>query len=267
MEDPKRELDFDHKPLSINEWLHDEVSGLDSIIWPKVRETIIEIFRDPDKYEEIILDWGIGSGKSFLAAVAITYVLHRLLCLKDPHGYFGLAKGTPIAIMNMSTTAAQAKKIVFGAIRGRIDDANWFKDKGYMPDPKIQSELRFPKEIEILPGNSKETFPAGFDLYIGVLDEAAWHIVTKEKDHAEESYNTMKNRSDSRFPGIGKIIIISSPRTVNDFIETKMESERHSPRVYTSRIASWESPPPSLTLSGKYFLFDTEAKRIVNEVP
>ena len=166
--------------------------------------------------------------------------------------------------MNMSFNATQDKKIVFGAVRGRINDANWFRDNGYLPDPRIQSELKFPKEIEILPGNSRETFPAGFDLYIGVLDEAAWHIVTKEKDHAEESYNTMKNRSDSRFPGIGKIIIISSPRHVQDFIETKMESERHNPRVYTSRIASWESPPPKMTLSGETFLFDTEAKRIVN---
>ena len=265
VEDPRRADSFDHKPLSMEEWVDDEIGGLESVLRPKVKETLSNIFAEPEKYQEIILDWGIGTGKSFLAGAAITYLLHRLLCLKNPHAYFGLAEGTPIAIMNMSFSASQAKKIVFGAVKGRVEGASWFRDHDYLPDPRIQSELRFPKGIEVIPGNSKEMMPAGVDLYIGGLDEASWHIVTKEKDYAEEAYNTMRTRSNSRFPGVGKVIIISSPRHVHDFIETKMEKEKDNPRVYTSRIASWESPAPTLILSGKTFVFDIEAKRIISD--
>ena len=254
-------------PYSIEEWIAPKGPGgfNEKTLRAKVKETLIEVFREPNKYEEIILDWGIGAGKSFFAGAAVAFMIHRLLCLNDPHAYFGLAKGTPIALMNMSIQGTQAKKVVFGEIKGRIEVAKWFHKWGYEPDPKTQSELRFPKGIEVIPGNSKETFPAGFDLYVGILDEAAWHIVTQEKDNAEESYNTMKNRIKTRFPGMGKLIIISSPKHIHDFLETKMEKERDNPRIYTSRIASWESPPPSLKLSGEMFLFDTEAKRIVGE--
>ena len=253
-------------PYSIEDWIAPGGPGgfKERTLRPEVKKTLIEVFTKPNQYEEIILDWGIGSGKSFFAGAAIGFMLHQLLSLKDPHAYFGLAKGSPIAIMNMSINGMQAKKVVFGEIRGRIEVSTWFRKWGYEPEPKVQSELRFPKGIEVIPGNSKETLPAGFDLYAGILDEAAWHIVTQDKDQAEESYNTMKNRIKSRFPGIGKIIIISSPRHVRDFIETKMEKERDNQRVYTKRLASWESPPPTLKLSGEHFLFDTEAKRIVN---
>lgn len=233
------------------------------IIRPTIKQILIEIFEDPDRYDEVIVDGGIGIGKSFLAGAGTAYLMHRLLCLKNPKEYYGLAGSVPIAIMNMSVNALQAKKVVFTQINDSVK-APWFIKHGYLPDPMIMSQLRFAKSLEVLPGNSQETYFVGFDLYTGVLDEGAWHEVTKEKDYAEEGYNAMQRRIKSRFPGKGKLFIITSPRYVDDFVEKKMKEAEYNPRIYARRVRSWESMPNGLDCS-KYFYFDPDRNILYEE--
>jgi len=261
LEKEERFLYFEHRPLPIEEWIESPFGGnLNEIIRSRIKEIMIEIFKNPNKYQEVVIDGGIGIGKSFLSARSIAYMLHRLLCLRNPHAFFGLAKGSPIAIMNCSVNGLQAKKVVFGEIVGAVESSPWFKIHGYEPDPNVKSELRFPKAVEVIPGNSRELFFVGFDLYAGVIDEAAWHIVTEEKDYAEEAYNQMINRIKSRFGNYGKLFMISSPRYIDDFVERKMKE--NNSKIYGIRVPFWESPPPTLKFSGKVFYFDT-VKRII----
>jgi hypothetical protein len=264
LEDPKRLLDYEHRPLPIQEWVNAPYGGgLKEIIRPKIRQTLIEIFDEPGKYDEVVIIGGIGIGKSFLSGTGVAYLIHRLLCLRNPKQFFSLAGSVPIAIMNMSVNALQAKKIVFGQIKDAVK-CPWFTLNNYIPDPKILSQLHFPKDVEVIPGNSQETYFVGYDLYAGVLDEGSWHEVTDEKDYAEEGYNAMQRRIKSRFPGKGMLFIVTSPRYVDDFVERKFKEAETNPWIYAKRIRSWESMPKNLDCSS-YFYFDPDKNIIYQE--
>jgi len=92
-------------PEDIADWLdYPFLSGMHKEVRPKVRELLIDMFSDYERYDEYVVDGGIGIGKSFLSGVGVAYGVHTLSCLKDPRGHFKLGGGTivPIAFMNMS---------------------------------------------------------------------------------------------------------------------------------------------------------------------
>lgn len=179
---------------------------------------------------------------SYISSMAICYIVYRLLCLKDPQEYFHFAKDTRIAFINISKSFSQAKDVVFGELKNRIDNNQWFQTH-YPPDPRIKSKLRMPKNIYVLPVGSNEEAPLGYNIFGAVIDEASFHTATKEKDYAEESYNQIKKRIRSRYMKKGKLFIITSPRYVYDFAETKFEAEEGNPKVMRRRAALWEVMP------------------------
>lgn len=243
--------------------------------WEVIKDDLSELFRGYDNpygdwyYNEAVFDEGIGAGKSYKSSVIITYMVYRTLILKDPHKFLHLARGSGIYFMNMSIRGDQARKIVFGEIAQRINGSPWFKQRRYLPNPNVKSELQLPKNITIVPGNSKETFPLGFNLLGGVMDEAAWYTETETHDVAEEMYNALHNRVKNRFGYRGMLVMISSPRYVDDFIEKKMEEAKKNQRIFTRRRTSWESKPASLFSGEKVIIegyeipkeFEVEANR------
>jgi len=262
--------DYYTMPESISDWIDiPSCSGMGHEIRPRVRELLIEMFEDYDRYDEYVIDGGIGIGKSFLSGIGTAYGAHRLCCLKDPRRHFNLGGGdlVPIAIMNMSVGAKQAEKIVFNQMADKLVRSPWFLSRGLVPHKSVKGgELSIgDKGVQLIAGNSRETTFVGFDLFMGVLDEAAWHMVTKEKDYAEEGYNVMKQRINSRFPGQGKIFIISSPRYVNDFIERKLEEAKTNPRIYARRVQTWESTTGYLKGGGKFFRVDYSVRKIIED--
>jgi hypothetical protein len=270
LEEPSRVEMFEHRPMPIEEWIEAPYAGnVASVLRPRVKQMLTEIFQppldedgkpDPDpmktKYDEVVIIGGIGIGKSFISGASVGYMMHRLACLRNPKGFFNLGGANPIAIMNMSVNGTQAKKVVFGQI---IDSTNapWFQNVGFVADKDVRSELRFPKYVQVMPGNSMDTFFIGFDLFVGILDEGAWHNVTEDKDYAEEGYSAMQRRIKSRFPGRGMLFIVTSPRYVDDFVERKIREAATNPRIYARRVRSWESLPPLADVS-KFFYFDPD---------
>lgn len=209
--------------------------------WPSVKDDLEELFNG--NFTQAVFCESIGAGKSYKSSVIIAYLVYRILCLRDPQKYFGLAKGSSICFINMSVRAEQSKKVVFGEIKGRIDNSPWFQ-KHYPPDPDIRSELRFPKGVMVFPGNSRETFPVGFNVLGGVMDEAAWYTETDSHDVAEEMFNALYTRIKNRFQERGLLVMISSPRYVDDFIETKMKEAQTNNKIFSKRKKLWESKPP-----------------------
>jgi len=213
------------------------------------KKLLIEIF-DKGDYEEVLYIAGIGSGKSYLSSKAIEYIVYYLLCLKSPQSFFRFAKGTKIAFVNISRSFSQAKDIVFGEIKNRIDNNPWFQ-RYYPPDPRIKSKIRLPKNIYILPIGSNEEAPLGYNIFGAVIDEASFHTATDEKDYAEESYNQIKKRIRSRFLDKGKMFIITSPKYVHDFAERKF-AEDDNPKLYKVRTPLWDALPEDM-FSGEKF--------------
>jgi len=273
----KRELDdliwflehpeYEHRVVGIREFIDSpEYLNAGKECWDSIKDDLEELFNG--NYTEAVLCQGIGSGKTFASSIIIAYLVYKALCLKDPQEFFNLAKGSQICFINLSIRAEQSKKVVFGEIKARIDNSPWFSNY-CPPDPDIRSELRFPKGVIIFPGNSQETFPLGYNILGGVMDEVAWYTDIPTHDVAEEMFNALHSRIKSRFGDKGLLVMISSPRYVDDFIERKMQEAHTNKKIFTRRKKLWESKPPSC-FSGKWIdfegykipaEFETESKR------
>ncbi|MEA3401157.1 MAG: hypothetical protein U9R79_07945 [Armatimonadota bacterium] len=233
--------EWEEQPAPVRRFVLDaEYLGLEAEVYPAIVDVLEEVFEGG--YTEAALCWGIGAGKSYAASLAIAYQLHRALCLREPQRHFGLGEGSMISFLNMSTNADQARRVVFGEILRRIERSPWFEKH----TPKVMSrELRFPKDIVVICGNSAETYPLGYNILGAVIDEASWLLETAggRRDSAEEIYNALQRRIRSRFLDRGLLVMISSPRHRGDFLERKLEEAKENPRIYASRKATWELKP------------------------
>jgi len=214
--------------------------GIGEDVWAKIKEegeTIWNLYQE-GKISEVVFLWGIGSGKSFLSSVMALLFVHWLLCLESPHKYFRMTNDKPIAVVNMGTTATQAKNVVFVGIRKLIESSPFFQE--YKPEI-LQTEIRFnQKNIALYCGNSQETMPIGLNIIMGILDEAAWYLDNEQKSIAEDIYNVIRHRIISRFGDKGFLMIISAPRYVDDFISRHYDKSKSLDFIHTSRYKTWE---------------------------
>lgn len=239
MTEQKRE--FEEQPATVREFIESpDYLDLAGEVYPAIVDVLEEIFEGG--YTEAALCWGIGAGKSYTASLAIAYQLHKVLCLANPQRYYGIGEGSTISFLNMSTNGEQARRVVFGEILSRIRRSPWFEQY----EPKVMTrELRFPKDIVVISGNSAETYPLGYNVLGAVIDEASWLHESEggRRDTAEEIYNALQRRIRSRFMDAGLLIMISSPRHRGDFLERKLEEATWNKRIYASRKATWEVKP------------------------
>ena len=101
---------FKERPASIVEFLGEDYLNIEAGTRDGVKECLIGIFGDkPNVYnlanvQRAMFTGGIGIGKTTFASIALPYMVHWCLCLKDPQKFFGLLPGSRIAFMQMSTS-------------------------------------------------------------------------------------------------------------------------------------------------------------------
>lgn len=224
--------------------------------WPGVEEEIIKLFREKEKRNFVEALWimGIGFGKNFGASHILKYLVYRLLCLRNPQKYYGLASNSIIALLNMAPSGHQAREVFFTELRNRFFLSEWFRKYRFLPDPSVESVLKFPKGILIRPGSSSRTLTLGYNIFAGILDEGAWMIEVS----SEIIWNSMLRRIKTRFGRDGLLLALSAPNYEDDFIERKATEEG----VYVSRNPTWANRRPNF-YSGKMFSFDTEKMEII----
>ena len=180
-----------------------------------------------DKYtkNEIILQLGKGSGKDFTSTVACAYIVYKLLCLKDPARYFGKPSGDAIDLINVAINAQQAKNVFFKGFTTKIEKSPWFAGKY---EAKVAS-ISFNKSITVYSGHSEKESHEGLNLLLAVLDEIsgfATEVSTgnEQGKTAENIYKAFRGSVDSRFPDLGKVVLLSFPRYNGDFISERYDS-------------------------------------------
>jgi hypothetical protein len=173
---------------------------------------------------EIILQLGKGSGKDFTSTVAVAYIVYKLLCLKDPARYYGKPSGDAIDIINIAINAAQAKNVFFKGFKTKIEKSPWFAGKYYA---KMDS-IDFDKSITVYSGHSERESHEGLNLMVAVLDEISGFATENASGNdqgktADNIYKAFRGTVDSRFPDLGKVVLLSFPRYPGDFISQKYE--------------------------------------------
>ena len=298
--------DFRFKPATIEEFLGpgyldidiDQNASLDprSKVRPGLKKALIEIFGsdiDPLRISlmrRALFTGGIGIGKTTLASIALSYMVHWVSCLAEPQKYFGLLPGSRIAFMLMSTKGSQTNEVLFADIKARVAASPWFQ-KHALPnaDNKTrQNQLRFPRDIWIIPGNSQETTFEGYNVLAGILDEGDSHKVTETKDYAEAGWDTIENRISSRFTDLitgdhlGLIIAIGQMKMADGFmarkkkeLEDDIEQALRAGKLPTSHVNvmtiweshGWESYRDPKTGKIPVFYFDKNRRVIVPAGP
>jgi len=174
---------------------------------------------------EIILQLGKGSGKDFTSTVACSYIVYKLLCLKDPAKYFGKPSGDAIDLINVAINAQQAKNVFFKGFKTKIEKSPWFIGKY---NAKADS-VEFDKSITVYSGHSERESHEGLNLLLAVLDEIsgfASEIGTgnDQGKTADNIYRAFRASVDSRFPDLGKVVLLSFPRYPGDFISERYDA-------------------------------------------
>jgi hypothetical protein len=151
-------------------------------------------------------------------------------------------------VCHNSVSAHNAAKVIFSEIKQKIDECQWFQEKPWddenarVPDPNCLSELRFKNNLFIIPGSSNWRSTVGYNIIVGIIDEAGNYRANDNSDQAEEIYTQMKRRLGSRFESSGACIVAGSPMYESDFLERKIhEAEEAHISSYVKRRTLWDA--------------------------
>lgn len=216
------------------------------------QDTLKEIYPVPmySPYSEVLLSAAIGAGKTSCSIIGLGYDAYRLLCLKDPQSYYGLTPNTTFVIALFSSTLTLASDVNWTTLMDAIAESPYFMDKlidKRAVDRKAKASiLPLAKKIGIQIG-SKFEHTIGKAVFSALLDEASFQSKSLNRDQAQETYNALFSRSNSRFEETilrnaipGHIYIASSPSISTGFLDKKVkEAAKRKDILVKTNIARW----------------------------
>jgi len=199
---------------------------------------------------EVICMLGKGSGKDHCARISIAYTAYLLHCLRDPLSYFGKANGVYIDLLNLAVNAQQAQRVFFEPLKNLLLSSPFFNEVGF--EPRVSEIFFFSRPVRCFSGHSESEGWEGYEVLTVILDEIAAFKTDAElrgevrsKGSASAIYNMSKLSVMSRFPEVGKVILLSFPRYKGDFIQSRYinANEKNEPKTWTIKAATWEVNP------------------------
>ena len=215
---------------------------------------------------------GKGSGKDFIGAVIICYLLYVLLCMKDPIEYFGFPPTDAIDMLIVSFTAEQARDVSFDKVKQLIRNWMWLKSnftliegdkittKPGRPEILILSDrIKTWNNIRIISEHSANENYEGYNVLAWIMSEAsAFHNKGGSRQNGWKVYNTLRSSSSTRFQTNWKGMIYSYPRydQTLDFTWQLYEAAEKDPTIFRDTCFPWQFRPSYFYPSGKYFDFE-----------
>lgn len=199
---------------------------------------------------EVICMLGKGSGKDHCARISIAYTAYLLHCLRDPLNYYGKAHGVYIDLLNLAVNAQQAQRVFFEPLKNLLLASPYFNEVGF--EPRVSEIFFFSRPVRCFSGHSESEGWEGYEVLTVILDEIAAFKTdaelkgdTRSKGSASAIYNMSKLSVMSRFPEVGKVILLSFPRYKGDFIEQRYYGarEKKEPKTWFIKAATWEVNP------------------------
>lgn len=190
----------------------------------------------------------IGLGKSWNACIIGAYLLYRLLCMKNPQSYYGLAANTPIVFAFFNIHKYLSLDVAYGQFQRFLQDSPWFLRHGEIRG--VKNREYFPeKNIEFLVGCNEE-HAIGKNIFFAMLDEMSFakHAnVDILKSGIMKLYRSVQTRMTSRFMRDGillaKAVLISSKKSDSDFLDQYAMKQKGKPGVYIVDEPHWVVKP------------------------
>lgn len=257
---------YEEMPVSIDEFIENPryfggTLDYGKALYPRWRNHLRNIFSDLYRYSEVVFTGAIGIGKSTVAVVMAGYMLYCIMCLKDPHKFFGIsATQGNIVFLFFNTTMTKANKTALGNLYGHLLKSPWFMERGheagdryktYVPNKNISFEI-----------GSEEQHATSLDIFFFMFDEANDFLnqnADMNQTDAMKILNAANQRIRSRFKSadrkvfFGKSVILSSKQSELAFLEQYVQDRmnKNPDGIYIVDEPQWNILP--LELSGKRF--------------
>ena len=250
------ELDYDYAPVDVETFLRDKYFlGISTEggnrIYSYWHDVLQEIFDNEEKHE-IILTGPIGTGKSTVATVGLAYVLHQLLCLKEPQRVFGLMGGSSIVMLFFSLSVSLMDVGAYHLLNDMLLKSPFFAERGERLGTK--NVVYKPEKGIIMQTGSAFTAgygAVGLNVVGGMLDEfnevPASTDAVREKAKIFKVYSAVSNRMASRFMQLGymfgKLFLVSSTKDEDALLTNYIEQAREKKTVLVYNDPVWVIKP------------------------
>lgn len=215
--------------------------------------------------DEIVLQLGKGSGKDHCSSIAMCYMVYLLLCLKDPARYYGRPKGEGIDLLNIAINADQAKNTFFKQFTNKIENSPWFEGRYDLGNITCS----FDKNVTVYSGHSEREAWEGYNFLVVILDEISGYALESSSGHqqaktAPEIYNTYRAAVDSRFPGLGKVALLSFPRFKGDYIQQRYDEIVEQKETVIRKVMLKLNPDLPDGIHGNEIVVEYEEDKIIS---
>lgn len=267
------EIDYKWKPVDIETFLFDEfyLGAIGPSLYDRWLKDLKLVFDPGSKTFEWIFVGSIGCGKTTVAMVSLIYLLYKLSCLRDPHAFYDLGKGSNIIIGVYSRTKDQVERVGYSKLRNLVLDSPYFIEKfPYVPDKTSVIEF-YNSEIMVASG-SRGFHALGQDVFALAIDEVnfmqtrkvkkAGGVLEEEASQAYDLYHQTLTRVKSRFVqegggAPGMVFLMSSRQHKTSFLEEHMRTQRESGSIrkgktHISDYNLWEVNPKKYANSPRF---------------
>ena len=216
-----------------------------------------------------------GLGKSEIAVTCLLYLLHRVMCMKDPRATLNIKPTEKICFAMMNITKILAEDIALSKFQSTVQLSPWFLERGSMTQKNNQPYWIPPDPIAIIIG-SQPSHVIGQPIYAAFFDEISFirnQDVDKQKKIALDMIDTAIGGMKTRFLHKGQnptlLILASSKRSEKSFLEEHMKKKlADEDEMKTTLIVDepvWNIRPSS-DYSGKTFNVGVGNKYLPSEV-
>jgi hypothetical protein len=270
------DVDYAEIPVSINQFIDDprylgrslvdERSGL-CMVYPYWRDALNLVFNSTAT--EVIFTGPIGSGKSNGISISMAYILHQVLCLRDPFSYFQLVRSSPITFLFFSLSMDLGSSNLFRGFQNLLINSPWFRERGTIVGKSQMSVQFYAQNIEYSIGSPRKAGYGitGKNVVAGGLDEISEVATRREVDagssmkftnmKALRIYQGVARRMESRFAQggrvPGKLFLASSKQDEAAFLERYVDEVKERPNVLIFDDPIWEIKPKRFYPSGDTF--------------
>lgn len=266
-----RLADYKEIPVDINTFLDDDAylgrtNRNGAAVYPFWRKELNTVFGAGNKYYEWILTGATRIGKSSTGNSATSYMLYRLMCLRDPQKFFGKKDISKFSILFFNITKDLAKGVAYREFNDTLKASPWFNAHGTFS--KSEKNFYYIPEggkIDIDYG-SDASHGLGKQVFVAFMDEinfsqAGIKDVKKAKERMRSTYNTVAARVKGTFKHggevFGKIFGVSSKRSDSDFMEDYVQEQLNAgagDHMYISDAPQWEVLPPETFSKERFFI-------------
>jgi hypothetical protein len=269
--DPNYREKQEREILPIEEWIdsYQHVGPLIYDLWPSICDDIINIFKDPLRYTEILVTGAIGIGKTSLDVFILSRMVYELSCMMNPALFLRQMRFSTISFALFSINKRKCEKTIFKDVFAYIKTVPYYREM-FKWNPELLKEVQFPKGLNVVPIPTNADALASLNPILIIMDEVnLWEQVEASKkvrglseayNAAKSVYDEAKSRQVSRFfkNGVKRAKLLLSCQRVypdsflEDIIKDAEDKGRIGKDVYLIDRSQWEAQPKG-TFSEKTF--------------